>query len=108
MAVFIDVTQITWIQVIVGVFIGMTIFIFGYHSGNRFRISRLHIRDPKEIKKRITHIQNCIEEAQEQIDKEAAKIVKNEAFLSSRRHNIKIWRSQLTELEWVMDNDIYN
>lgn len=80
-------------------------WMFGYHSGNRFRLTRIMMRDPKEVNKEIKRLQNLIIENHGQIEYERTQEFKDKWKMDRLDAEIKTAKLKLELLQWVMNKD---
>lgn len=76
-----QIIESTSFQVVVGIIVGGIVYTFGFHSGNRFRISRLSLRDPYEIQAKINELNHDLNIYETRIINESEKEIPNTFLL---------------------------
>lgn len=90
-------------QLLVGIILGGIVYTFGFHSGNRFRISRLNYRSPKEIQAKINELNHDLNIYENRITNETDKLIPDTFLL--QEYEIKKARilAKRDVLFWVIN-----
>ncbi len=81
------------------------VYTLGYHSGNRFRFSRLLMRDPKEIKREITRLQNQVIDNVTELEEQRKAELKDKWKVDRLEAENKTFKVKIDLLRWIINKE---